>query len=152
MPKGSFRNAQVIDPRKLAEFLRSPNGPVFREMLVAGDVVKARAKELVGVSRPDPVPRRNQRRPGTLRDSIVKRVVTRGGQPAVQVGSEDKIALLHHEGTDPHEIVPKRKPRLVFFSNRAGATVYALRVSHPGTRPNPFLRNALEALRGRYRQ
>lgn len=150
MPKGSFRNAKVIDPRKLAEFLRSPSGPVYREMLVAGDVVKARARQLVGVSQPDPVPRRHPRRPGTLRDSIVKRVITRRGLPVVQVGSEDRVALIHHEGTDPHEIVPGRRPRLVFFSGRRGAVVYALRVSHPGTRPNRFLANALEALRGRY--
>lgn len=140
-----------MDPVKLAEVLRGSDGPVVRRLIEDGELVKAEAKRLVGVSKPDPVPRRGpKRRPGTLRDSIVKRVVMSGGKPAVQVGSEDPIALYHHEGTRPHVIVPRTAPRLVFYSARAGRVIYAKRVNHPGTRPNRFLTNALRVLRSRY--
>lgn len=147
--RGTFGSFVTIDPTKLAEFMRSPEGPVYRMLIEDGEAVKEEAKKLVGVHEPTPGERR-ARRPGTLRDSIVKRIGIENGLPAVQVGSNDPIALWHHEGTEPHTIVPVNAPRLVFYWKKVGAVVSALRVSHPGTRPNRFLTNALAVLRGRH--
>lgn len=147
----TFAGQVVLDPVALAALLRGPNGPVQRRMIEDAELVRQEARRLVGVSRPDPVPRRGpQRRPGTLRDKIVKRAVSRGGEVVWQVGAEDPIALFHHEGTEPHVIRARRAPRLVFFWPRVGRVVYFRQVNHPGTRPNRFLTNALAVLRRRY--
>lgn len=50
----------------------------------------------------------------------------------------------HMDGTPPHTIRPRRRRALRFVSG--GAVVYARRVRHPGTRPNPFLVRALDVL------
>ena len=134
----------VMDPAKLAEVLRGPNGPVMRRLIQDGEAVKDRARQLVGVHKPVPGERRN-RRSGQLRDSIVKRIRPEG---YVEVGSEDPIALLHHEGTPPHQITGN--PRLVFFWPKVGRVVSFPKVNHPGTRPNPYLVRALDVLRSRY--
>jgi hypothetical protein len=139
------------DPVKLAQFLRGPNGPVLRRMIEDGELVKREAQRLVGVYRPpDAYSAANRRRrPGTLRDSIVKRVHA-GAQPYVEVGSDDPIALIHHEGTVPHVIRARRAPRLVFFWGKVGKVVAFKSVNHPGTKPNRYLTNALAVLRKRY--
>jgi hypothetical protein len=150
---GTFDAYVVLDPAKLAEIMRSPSGPVVRQLFEDGELVKAEAKRLVGVSKPDPVPgRRNPRRPGTLRDSIVKRLTTDETGVVVLVGSDSPIALYHHEGTQPHPIVPKDPSKfLVFWWDKTGRVMYLKRVQHPGTRPNRFLTGALRVLAGRYR-
>lgn len=125
-----------IDPRKVADLIRSPSGPVMRRLIVDGEVVKNEARRLVGVDT------------GELRDSIVKRIGTHRGNPAVFVGSTKPHALLHHEGTRAHQIVGR--PLLVFHWAKVGRVVFARRVNHPGTRPNRYLLNALRALRARY--
>lgn len=142
----------VIDPQKLADVLRGPNGPVVRDLIEAGEDVKREAQRIVGVYKPPDAysAMTRRRRPGTLRDTIVKRFVSRGGEPAVEVGSDDPIALWHHEGTQPHVIRARRKPRLVFFWKRVGRVVSFPKVNHPGTRPNRFLTEALGVLRRRY--
>lgn len=142
----------TIDSRKLADLLTSPQGPVIRRLFLDADVVVNRAKELVGVFRPPDAysAATRQRRPGTLRDSIVKRVIQYQGTTAVAVGSADPIALIHHEGTVAHRITARRRPRLVFYWRRLGRVFAAPSVNHPGTRPNRFLTKALEALKGRY--
>lgn len=136
-----------IDPREVAQFLNSSDGPVFRHFVILGERVKEEAKRLVGVYEPPPEGPQRSRRPGTLRDSIVKRVVRGGAGFVIEVGSDDEIALWHHEGTVPHVIVPVRAARLVFWSARAGRVVYATRVNHPGTQPNRYLTDALAVLR-----
>ncbi len=155
---GSFGSAVVVDPQRLAAFLRSSDGPLYRMLIRAGDEVKAGAQRRVGVWKPasgEPdwsVQRRtSMRRAGTLRDSIVKRVVENGIDGiAVIVGSEDPIALWHHEGTQPHVITPRAAPQLVFWSGKAGRVIRTSRVQHPGTRPNRYLVEALADLRGKF--
>lgn len=139
-----------VDPVKLAELMRSPDGPVMRMLIEDGEAVKQEAQRLVGVYDPPPEGPPRSRRPGTLRDSIVKRIGTDNGLPVVQVGSDDPIALWHHEGTEPHTITPSSAPRLVFYWKKVGRVVSALRVNHPGTKPNRFLTDALAVLRGRH--
>lgn len=153
---GTFNSRLVINPERLAEVLRGPDGPVVRHLIKMGDVVKEGARQRVHVWAPaagEPewsIRRRTKaRRPGTLRDSIVKRVVEGSGPGGVVVivGSEDPIALWHHEGTRPHVITPATKPQLVFWSGRMGRTLRADRVFHPGTNPNRYLVDALDDLR-----
>ncbi len=148
---GTFGGSVIVDPRKVADLMRSPQGPVVRRMIEDGQKVKREAQRLVGVYRPPDAwsAAHRGRRPGTLRDSIVTRLVHAANSPnglVVLVGSEDPIALLHHEGTIPHQIRPKSKPRLVFFSRKAGKVVYAKLVNHPGTKPVRYLTDALRVL------
>lgn len=146
---GTFSAEVVMDPAAIALLMRSPRGPVMREMMRDGQRVKREAQRRVGVYKPPPAGPRRSRRPGTLRDSIVTRMVQQGANVVVEVGSEDEVALIHHEGTRPHTIVPRRAPRLVFWSARAGKVVVARRVNHPGTRPNRYLTDSLSVLRSR---
>lgn len=156
---GTFGASVTIDPVKLAEWTRGPNGPTIRDLIERGERVKKEAQRLVGVYKPpDEYSRTHRnRKPGTLRDSIVKRIVDIGGIPAVIVGSEDPIALLHHEGTQAHVIRPrsvptsgkgsrrKAAPLLVFYWPKVGQVVGFPSVNHPGTRPNRYLTGALPA-------
>jgi acetyl-CoA carboxylase alpha subunit len=125
----------VIDPAKLAAFIREPGGPVLRKAIEDGEKVKQEARRLVGV------------KTGNLRDHILKRVTEVNGEPVVIVGV-DKVpyALWHHEGTVPHPIVARKAPLLVFFSEKHGKLIFTKSVNHPGTKPNRFLVNALRVL------
>lgn len=149
-PRGSFGTYVTINPAQLQALLQSPSGPVARDLIRRGNRVKVKAQQLVGVYRPPDAysAASRGRRPGTLRDSIVSRLAVGGTHGlAVLVGSEDKMAMWHHEGTVPHVIAARRKPRLVFFWPRVGKVVYLKRVSHPGTQPNRYLTLALSEAR-----
>lgn len=50
-------------------------------------------------------------------------------------------------GTAPHVITPKKAKRLKF--NIGGNEVYAKKVQHPGTAPNPFVKRAVNILKSR---
>jgi hypothetical protein len=83
---------------------------------------------------------------GNLRDSIVKRIQTTGGgrgMPRVIVGSSHPIALIHHEGTRPHIIVPVKAKALRFPGAAPSGFIFAKRVNHPGTKPNRYLTDNL---------
>lgn len=56
-------------------------------------------------------------------------------------------ALFVHEGTGPHVIVPRRAKVLRF--NTARGVVFARKVYHPGTRAQPWLREAMVSVLGR---
>lgn len=141
----------VIDSQKMAELLRGTGGPVVRRLIEDGEAVKQESQRLVGVYRLPPAGPKRARRPGTLRDSIVKRLVPGGPSGvSIEVGSADPIALIHHEGTEAHVIAARTAPRLVFYWAKAGGVVAFPLVHHPGTRPNRFLVDALRVLRTRY--
>lgn len=142
----------VIDSEKLAEVIRGPSGPVVRDLIEAAELVKREAQRRVGVYRPPDAysAAHRQRRPGTLRDKIVKRVVNGPNGVVVQVGADDEVALIHHEGTFPHVIASRRRPLLVFYWPRVGRVVALRSVNHPGTAPNRFLVDSLVVLQGRY--
>lgn len=135
------------DPAGMNQLLRSESGTVVRHLLVLGDRVQSNARNRVGVSKPDPVPRRKPHMPGTLRASIVKRLAYRGSNPVVLVGvfggEAATYAAFVHEGTVPHQITARRAPRLVFYWSRTGRVMYVRTVQHPGTRPQRFLTEAL---------
>ncbi len=141
---GSGEIEIILRPSAMNEVFRGTSGPVMRYILQRGERVKNSARQKVGVSQPDPIPRRVPKVPGTLRNSIVKRAATIDGEPACLVGvfagPALKYAGFHHEGTHAHIIRPRRAPMLVFWS---GKVVRAKIVHHPGTRPNRFLTDAL---------
>lgn len=138
----------VVDGDKVRRYFAEAGGDVVRFMLQQGELVKLDAQRRVGVYQPPPAGPSRARRPGTLRDSIVKRFHMTSDGVVVEVGSEDPIALLHHEGTEPHVIEARNAPALVFWSDRAGRVVVARSVNHPGTQPNRFLTDALAVLEG----
>lgn len=136
----------IMDPARLAAYVRSPDGPVVAMLMRRADRVQQAARKQIrmghiggGVTGLGPGPR--PARQGNLRDTIIKRVTEKDGHPAVQVGSMDPIALLHHEGTRPHVILPRIQTALVF--SMGGQTVVARRVNHPGTKPNRYLTDNL---------
>lgn len=127
----------VIDSSRLADFLRSSDGPVLRHLLEVGENIKNDAKIRVHVyAGGDP---NRSRQPGTLRDSIVKRVTDNNNLPSVEIGSDDPIALIHHDGRGPID----GRPRLVFWSGQQGSVIS---VSHVGpAAANPYLTDAAQA-------
>lgn len=109
--------------------LKNPSGAVGRDLGKRGRKVMIAAKAQVGV------------KTGALKASIR---ITHGREVTgqfVKIGSPLSHALMHHEGTKPHIIVPVRAQYLVFVSGRK--LVYAKRVSHPGTKPNRYLSDNL---------
>lgn len=122
---------------EIARLLSSPAGEVGLDLARRAELVQTRAKSLVGYSE---VPRADSH----LRDTIVKRWVA-GRQNAISIliGTSHPRAMMHHEGTRPHVIVPRNASVLVFESH--GETVFAAQVNHPGTKPNRFLVDALPA-------
>lgn len=83
---------------------------------------------------------------GALRQSERWRISGQGGALTVLFYTQAKYARYVIEGTRPHPI-PRNGTRLLRWTDRAGNVSYAMRVNHPGTRPNPFPERALASLR-----
>lgn len=82
-------------------------------------------------------------------DSIGHETSTEGEFLVARVGVNPHehvrgYALMVHQGTRPHTIVPRRSKSLRF--RVGGRIVYATRVSHPGTSPDPFLTRFMREL------
>lgn len=123
-----------LDNVALQRILVSEEGPVMRDMAVRATRVQGGAVHQAG------------KKTGKLSQSIVKRYVLDSKGPAIWIGSEQPHALLHHEGTRPHVILPKKGAVLVFVSKQ-GQTVFSRRVNHPGTKPNRYLVDNLQLAR-----
>lgn len=128
---------RIIINQSQVDQMFEANGVVGRDMMRRGTNVQLAARRQVRV------------RSGRLRANIVKRGParnSRGGQ-TVEVGAYNlDYALLHHEGTAPHTIVPVTAKILHF--KVGGVDVFARQVNHPGTAPNHYLTDNLkEALR-----
>jgi hypothetical protein len=100
----------------------------------APKIVNTWLHQMVG---PDLVREMSQRAPyktGNLRDHI--RQINLPGQVTVGpygVGYNEYVV----QGTKPHDIKPKKGKYLVFQIN--GRKVFAKKVHHPGTKPNPYM-------------
>lgn len=79
-------------------------------------------------------------RTGRTERSIETDVRRNGEDVTGEVVTRDKIAIFLAEGTRPHIIVPRRKKALRWVSG--GKFVFAKKVHHPGTKPDPFLAEA----------
>jgi hypothetical protein len=114
---------------RLDAYTKTAKGPLWGILQRRGKLVISLARRQVGVDT------------GRLRASItMDHKTVRYGQE-LKIGSKNKIAYLHHEGTKPHLIVPKTAPQLVFMSK--GRIIRTQMVKHPGTRPNQFLSDQL---------
>jgi hypothetical protein len=109
--------------------LKTPKGHLWRELNKRGKVSLYLAKRQVG------------KRTGELERSIKMEHKTAIYGQELRIGSDNKIAYLHHEGTRPHLIKPKDAPQLVFMSK--GRIIRTQLVRHPGTKPNRYLSDQL---------
>jgi hypothetical protein len=82
-------------------------------------------------------------RTGRLAQSIVKEV----GEEEARIAALAPYALYVVCGTAPHEIRPANAQVLAF--SISGKMVFAPLVHHPGTKPNPFLQEAVDEARSK---
>lgn len=114
---------------RIERMLRLPGGLVYRNMERRVRRVETAAVRLA---------------PGSMKDGIRSQIQRGpGGEFRGVIKSTHPASLYVVNGTRPHKIFPKRPGGVLRFEV-GGRVVYARYVSHPGTRPNNFL---LEALR-----
>jgi hypothetical protein len=125
----SFESNIQWDYSALDKMENQETGDVGQYMKKRGQLIVLAAKKQVGV------------KTGALKLSI-KMIHGRDtlGQ-FLWIGSEDRIAFEHHEGTRPHIITPKRHQAMRFTSG--GRVIYTRLVKHPGTKPNRYLADNL---------
>lgn len=116
--------------RELDHMLNSPSGQVGVNLQRKGRIMVIAAKRQVGKDTKE------------LEGSI-HLIHTRVGQyQQLWIGSRSKHALIHHQGSRPHAIVPRHQQLLRFSKN--GRMVYARSVMHPGTKANKYLSDQLK--------
>lgn len=149
----------------LAQLLTSETGPLAQLLLRLGSRGAEVARDRVGVSEGEGP---------HLRDAIVTRLETGPAGPLVKFGTFEPgvgRALFHHNGTQPHEIHPRNAKAMVFNwptvnavaivpMGGAGFTGHFAKgtrfmigkgyVNHPGTKPNPYLTDALLQLQSEF--
>jgi len=122
-----------LNERGCYALLNSQRGPVARHVRDIGKVTVRIAKVKAG------------KKTGLLRRTIkMTRDRSQGIEYSVLVGSDVNHALVHHQGAEPHVIVPKKPDGWLAFRGKNGQTVVTKRVNHPGHAPNPYLVIALE--------
>jgi hypothetical protein len=120
-------------PGALDYVLDNPQGDVGKYLKKRGRFIVAAAKRQVGVDT------------GRLQQSIYYTHLRDSRSQYLWIGSNEPHALMHHEGTRPHTIVPREAPILRFTSG--SRIIYTRHVEHPGTRPNRYLSDQLYLVR-----
>ena len=123
----------VFRERKLDNYLNQPGGEVGKYLAKKGRIVTTAARGQVGV------------RTGALRSSIHMRHLRDSRGQYVKIGSSLPYARMHHEGTKPHMIYPKRASILRFMTK--GRMVFTHVVRHPGTKANKYLTDNLKLIK-----
>jgi hypothetical protein len=121
----SFR----LDQSRVARLLRLPGGAVDRSLRRRVERVQAAAQRLA---------------PGSMGNGIRTSLRYTHDGPVGTITSTHPATIYVVNGTRPHIIRPKRTGGVLRFEI-GGRVVYARYVSHPGTRPNNFLIEALRA-------
>jgi hypothetical protein len=126
-----FRGVKIYDGA-LRSYLHTNSGDLWKWLEVRGDLAVAAAKAQVGV------------KTGRLRDSIHKKHLGNATGQYLWIGSHLPYAYKHHEGTSPHTITPSasRAGRPLVF-RKGTVLIHTAIVEHPGTKPNPYLRDQL---------
>lgn len=119
----------VKDPVGWKEFTASKKSPIYKDIDSRGQRLQNMAVRQVG------------KKTGKLASSIHTRTTVDLLGIVNTTGSNNPIALLHHNGSRAHAIRPRRAKVLRFVQN--GRVRYAQRVWHPGTRPNRYLTDNL---------
>lgn len=65
-----------------------------------------------------------------------------GKRLSVSIGSSERHAKVHHEGSRPH-VIRAQNTKALRYEGKDGRIVFARSVSHPGTRPNKYLTDNL---------
>lgn len=112
------------------DLTKNPNGIIGKYFRQKGKLLEQLAKKQVG------------KKTRQLYKSIHSTTIYTGTGFLTRVGSDNKIARLHHDGTRPHKIFPKKSKTLRFHSH--GKIVFARVVNHPGTKPNKYLTDNLK--------
>lgn len=118
----------------MQQFLSGGRGPVFMSVAKMRTVTAAKADSKVPVDT------------GALKQAQVKSPIVVTGQKVVAgVKYLSKYAVFVHDGTKPHSIEPRKRKVLAWIPRGPGGkTVFAQKVWHPGTKAQPWLREALE--------
>ena len=111
------------------ELLRGKTGPVFQYIEKISRQLELLAKAQVG------------KKTGALQSSIKSQVNIGSTGVVGLIVADNKIAMMHHNGTRAHIITPKVAQTLRFPSR--GRMVYTKLVHHPGTKPNRVLTDNL---------
>lgn len=119
----------VLHYPEFVELTTSPQGDVGKYLRKRAMLLQTLAKKQVGV------------KTGSLKRSIRYQIVRDSRGLIATVGANNRIALMHHNGTKPHIILPRNAQTLRFYSH--GRIVYSKLVHHPGTKPNRYLTDNL---------
>jgi hypothetical protein len=131
----------VLDDPAIAQLLNSESGPVGRLLAEKAQVVTQGAKRRCPVS-----PSGSEHHPsGWLRSSIGWDLGRDAEGLHADIGTDVDYALDVEFGTKPHEI---RSHGDWPLRNRKTGQVFGRVVHHPGTRAQPYLRPALDDMRG----
>lgn len=116
------------------QLLTGGRGPVFRAVGKLRTVAAAKADSKVPVDT------------GALKRAQVKApIVVTGKKVSTGIEYTSDYAVYVHEGTRPHPIRPKKRKVLAWIPRGPGGkTVFAREVKHPGTKAQPWLRDALD--------
>lgn len=87
---------------------------------------------------------RFQTRTGRLGKSVEKAMTGNASGVVFLNEAVAPHAAAIHDGSRPHVILPRNKKLLRWASN--GRFIRALKVNHPGTRPDPFLHRAADSM------
>lgn len=118
-----------VNQGRVARLLRLPGGAVDRSLRRRVERVQAAAQRLA---------------PGSMGNGIRTSLRYTHDGPVGTITSTHPATLYVVNGTRPHLIRPRRPGGVLRFTI-GGRVVYARYVSHPGTRPNGFLIEALRA-------
>lgn len=82
---------------------------------------------------------------GNLRRTVASRRRVSAASVRQEFGATAPYAPFVVDGTRAHRIVA-RNARVLRFTTSGGQTLFRRAVNHPGTKPNPFAREAVEAV------
>lgn len=120
----------VLDRQELSQQLTGSEAVAVRAMARLGRRIEANAKQRAPVDT------------GNLRRSIGHELSVQGTRIVLEVFATANYAKFVHDGTEPHLIRPRRAKALAFEAG--GRTVFAAWAMHPGTKPRPFLQDAVD--------
>lgn len=128
----SVSSVKLVLYRPIINFeLNSNSGMVGRHLHRTGNRISQLAKLQVG------------KKTGRLAKSIKFEHISRTPLgPGIKVGGYTPYALLHHQGTRPHLIVPTRPGGSLVF-RKGSRIVHTKIVRHPGTKPNRYLTDSV---------